>query len=86
MVVNQLNTLIADGTAISKVNNTNIDPKNGFNPVTNMWCAQTKNARIAIANNEPTIAIYPKIGFLEFTERISDTIPIAGNKMIYTSG
>ena len=51
-VVNQLNTLIADGTAINKVNNTNTEPNNGFNPVTNIWCAQTKKAKIAIANND----------------------------------
>lgn len=32
----------------------------------------------------PTIC--PKIGFLEFTAITSDTIPSAGNKIIYTSG
>ena len=26
------------------------------------------------------------MGFLEFTERISETIPMAGRRMIYTSG
>ena len=35
-VVSQLNTLIADGTAISSVNNTKKAPRKGFNPVTNM--------------------------------------------------
>ena len=45
-VVNQLNTLIAEGTAINKVSNTNTDPRKGFKPVTNMWCAQTRKARI----------------------------------------
>ncbi len=35
-VVSQLKTLIAEGTAISKVNKTNMEPKKGFNPVTNM--------------------------------------------------
>ena len=29
-VVSQLNTLMADGTAINKVSNTNIEPRNGF--------------------------------------------------------
>ena len=81
-VVNQLNTLIADGTAINKVNNTNTDPNNGFNPVTNIWCAQTKKANIAIANKEPNIAMYPKIGLREFTDMISETIPMAGNKIM----
>ena len=56
-MVSQLNTLIADGTAINKVSSTNTEPRKGFNPVTNMWWAQTKNASIAIANKEPTIAI-----------------------------
>ncbi len=56
-VVNQLNTLMAEGTAINSVSNTNMEPRNGFNPVTNMWCAQTRNARIEIANNDPIIAI-----------------------------
>ena len=85
-VVSQLNTLIADGTAINNVSNTKMDPRNGFNPVTNMWCAQTRKARIVIANNEPSIAIYPKMGLRLFTDNISDTIPMAGNRMIYTSG
>ncbi len=31
-VVSQLNTLMADGTAINKVSNTKIDPRNGFKP------------------------------------------------------
>ena len=56
-VVNQLKTLIADGTAINRVSNTNIEPRNGLSPVTNMWCAQTRKDNIAIANKEPTIAI-----------------------------
>ena len=56
-VVNQLNTFIADGTAINNVSNTNTEPRNGLSPLTNIWCAQTRNARMAMANNEPTIAI-----------------------------
>jgi hypothetical protein len=36
-VVNQLNTFIAEGIAINNVNNTKKAPRNGFNPVTNMW-------------------------------------------------
>ena len=55
-VVSQLNTLMAEGTAINKVSNTKKAPRNGFNPVTNIWCAQTRKARMAIANKEPTIA------------------------------
>ena len=41
---------------------------------------------MVIANKEPTMAIYPKMGLRLFTLRISDAIPMAGNKMIYTSG
>ena len=56
-VVSQLNTFMADGTAISNVSNTKKEPRNGFNPVTNIWCAQTRKASIAMANKEPTMAI-----------------------------
>src|SRR6476620_9967804 len=61
-VVSQLKTFIAEGTAINKVSNTKNEPRNGFKPVTNMWCAHTKKERDAIANKEPTMAIYPKMG------------------------
>jgi hypothetical protein len=40
----------------------------------------------AIAIMEPIIALYPKIGFLEWVEIISEVIPNAGNNTIYTSG
>ena len=39
-----------------------------------------------IANIEPTIALYPKIGFLELVAIISEVIPRAGKRTIYTSG
>ena len=67
---------------MSRVVNVKTDPKKGFIPVINIWCPQTINDKNAIANNAPTIALYPKIGFLEFTAIISDTIPKAGNKII----
>ncbi len=57
MVVSQLNTLMAEGTAISSVSKTNTEPRKGFKPVTNIWCAHTRKARIVMANMEPTIAI-----------------------------
>jgi hypothetical protein len=47
-----------------------------------MWCAQTIKDRKAIARIENTIALYPKIGFRECTERTSLTIPIAGKIMM----
>ena len=78
IVVSQLNTLIAEGTAINKVNNTNTDPRNGFNPVTNIWCDQTRKARIAIANKEPTIARYPKMGFLDMIKNFFKNILLGG--------
>jgi hypothetical protein len=56
-----------------------MDPKNGFIPDTNMWCAQTMNDRIVIPNMEIIIALYPKIGLLEFVAITSEVIPNAGN-------
>ena len=68
------------------VNNVKIDPRNGFIPVTNIWCAHTTNDRIVIKSIDPTIALYPKIGFRELVAIISDVIPSAGNNTMYTSG
>ena len=85
-VVSQLNTLIADGTAINNVSNTKKEPRKGFMPVTNIWCAHTTNAKAVMANKEPTIAMYPKIGFRELIDMTSEAIPIAGKIIIYTSG
>ena len=56
IVVNQLNTFTAEGTAINKVSNTKIEPKKGLIPVTNIWCAHTKNANTVIPINEIIIA------------------------------
>ena len=56
MVVSQLNTFIADGTAISNVINVNIEPRKGLMPETNIWCAQTKNERNIIPASELIIA------------------------------
>src|SRR5688572_8004275 len=81
-VVSQLNTLMADGTAINKVSKTKKEPKKGFKPVTNIWCAQTKKERVAIANKDPTIAMYPKMGLRLFIDITSDAIPIAGRMII----
>ena len=38
--------------------------------------------RKPIANIEPIIALYPKIGFLEQVEIISEVIPNAGSNII----
>ena len=40
----------------------------------------------AMAKIEATIARYPKIGLRELVAIISDVIPSAGSKTIYTSG
>jgi hypothetical protein len=81
-----LKAFTAEGIAIRRVVNVNTDPKNGFIPEINIWCPQTTVDKKAIAKIEATIALYPKIGFLEFVAIISDVIPNAGNKTIYTSG
>src|SRR5579871_3445966 len=86
MVVIQLNTFTADGTAINNVKSTNIEPRNGLIPVTNIWCAQTRNANTAIPMSDMIIAKYPKIGLRLLQDNISDAIPIPGSIMIYTSG
>ncbi len=56
-VANQLNTFTADGTAIISVRNMKTDPRNGFIPVTNMWCAHTTNESKEIPNMEPIMAL-----------------------------
>ena len=48
---------MADGIAIIKVNSINIDPRNGFMPVTNIWCAHTINDKNPIPIIEPIIAL-----------------------------
>jgi hypothetical protein len=78
----QLNVLIADGTAISIVENENVAESKRFIPLTNMWWPQTMKPRKAIAPIAHTIALYPKTGFREFTAMISDTNPIAGSIMM----
>ena len=56
-VVIQLKTFTEEGTAMSKVNKTNTEPRNGFMPLTNIWCAHTKNESVVMENNEPTMAV-----------------------------
>src|SRR2546425_1112687 len=48
----QLNTLIAEGTAMIRVDTMNVDPSVGFMPLTNMWWPHTIQPRNAM----PTIA------------------------------
>src|SRR5690606_10998393 len=82
----QLNTFTADGTAIINVKTTKKLEINGLTPAINIWCAHTIKDKNAMANIEKTMALYPKIGFRECTDITSDTKPIAGKTMIYTSG
>ena len=56
-VASQLNTLTADGIAISSVVKVNTDPKKGFIPVINIWCPHTIKDKKAINNIAPTIAL-----------------------------
>ena len=66
--------------------NTNTEPRNGFIPVTNIWCPQTIKERKPMAKIEPIMALYQKMGFLEFVAIISEDNPNAGRSTIYTSG
>ena len=74
--------MTAEGIAINKVVKVKTDPKKGFIPAINIWCPHTIVERKAIARIEATIALYPKIGFLELVARTSDVIPRAGNRTI----
>src|SRR6516164_11301997 len=78
----QLNVLIADGTAMTIVENEKVAARTRFIPLTNMWCPQTMKPRTPMATMAKTIALYPKIGFRELTEMISDTRPMAGKIMM----
>ena len=44
------------------------------------------NDKKPIANIDPIIARYPKIGFLAFVEITCELIPNAGKSTMYTSG
>jgi hypothetical protein len=56
-VPNQLNTLIADGTAITIVESTNVVPSRGLIPDWNMWCPHTIKPRNPIPMIANTIAL-----------------------------
>ena len=53
----QLNVLIADGTAITIVENENVAERRIFIPLTNIWWPQTMKPRKAIAAIAQTIAL-----------------------------
>src|SRR6266849_2250176 len=55
IVPSQLNTLIAEGTAMSSVETMNVDPRVGFMPLMNMWWPQTIQPRNAIPMMANTI-------------------------------
>src|SRR5918996_5403854 len=63
MVPIQLNTLMADGTAITSVEIMNDDPSVGFMPLMNMWWPHTIQPSNAIPIIANTIEWEPKIGF-----------------------
>ena len=82
----QLNTLMAEGTAITIVDSENAAESTMFMPDTNMWWPHTMKPRNPMAMMENTIARYPKSGLRANTGRISEISPIAGRIMMYTSG
>src|SRR6266508_2367679 len=51
----QLNTLMAEGTAMSSVETMKVDPSVGFMPLMNMWWPHTSQPRNAIATIANTI-------------------------------
>ena len=55
-VVNQLNALMAEGTAINKVSNTNTEPRNGFSPLQTCG-APNQEGKDSDRENGTTIAI-----------------------------
>jgi len=56
-VADQLKTLIADGTATIIVKNEKTIAEYVDIPIMNMWCAQTKKAKTAIATEEKATAV-----------------------------
>src|SRR5450756_445975 len=58
----------------------------GFMPLENMWCAQTRKPKIAIAMLEKAIILYPNIGLREKTGTVSEMMPKPGKIMMYTAG
>ena len=57
IVPSQLNTLIAEGRAISIVESMNVAPSAGFMPDWNMWCPQTMKPSPAIVPIAKTIGL-----------------------------
>ena len=55
IVPSQLNTLMAEGTAMSIVVTMKVVPSIGFIPLMNMWCPQTIHPRNAIPQSASTI-------------------------------
>src|SRR6266446_6157292 len=78
MVPIQLNTLIAEGTAIRRVDTMKDDPSVGFMPLTNMWWPHTIQPRNAIPAIAKTMEWYPKIGLRLPLAMSSEVMPIAG--------
>src|SRR6516162_1231883 len=74
----QWKVLMADGTAMTIVENEKVADSSRFIPLTNIWCPQTMKPSPPMATMAKTIALYPKIGFRELTDTISDTSPMAG--------
>jgi hypothetical protein len=86
MVPIQLKIFTPVGTAMNIVERAKAEFATGPRPAANMWCAHTPQPMNPIAIPEKTTAAYPNSGFRENVGRTSDTMPMAGRIMMYTSG
>src|SRR3970040_1287039 len=85
-VATQLKILIPVGTAISTVvYDMNTRSQWGM-PEVNMWCAQTRKPRMAMAHSAMTMDFRPKMGLRDMGERTSGKTPNVGRIMTYTAG
>ena len=85
-VATQLKILMPVGTPIKTVvNDMNTRSQCGM-PEVNMWCAQIKKPRMAIAHSARTMDFWPKIGLRDMVESTSENTPKPGRIMTYTAG
>src|SRR5207249_2747756 len=85
-VATQFKTLTPVGMAIKTLAAATKALKVSPSPDVNMWWAQTRKLRKAIATLDPAMKAKPKIGLREKTGIVSEIIPKAGKMTMYTSG
>src|SRR5713226_3005058 len=78
MVAVQLKTLIAEGTPMKNVRNEKISAAYTDIPATNIWCAQTRKPRTAIATLDRATNWKPKMRLREKQAMSSLMMPIEG--------